>query len=230
MMLSSSIRRIAVSAQRNGLPSRFIPRYEKSNSTWPVYIFFVLSLLFPFVAGVSLIFSPACCTRASLIIVFMLQMDCHQNRHMATIAEGVEFDTIAREWRCKWSPDDDKKSLVEAQKALTEVLDEIKSVDGFKKVDRVVCGGCMDFKVRKLKTLLLFCLGKESSTSFFLEFFFCGPSFKRSTISKQSKFCEKNVGFLQKFNNRSLPRYQLEKSLMPGQKATSNQKKPFWRS
>ena len=66
---------------------------------------------------------------------------------MGSIAEGVDFDTVAREWRCKWSPDNDKKSLVEAQKALMEVLPEVKKVDGFLKVDRVVCGGCMDFKV-----------------------------------------------------------------------------------
>lgn len=67
---------------------------------------------------------------------------------MINIAEGVDFDTIAREWRCKWSPDDDKASLVAAQKALEEVLDEVKAVEGVKKVDRVVCGGCLDFKVR----------------------------------------------------------------------------------
>lgn len=66
---------------------------------------------------------------------------------MGTITEGVEFDTIAREWRCKWSGDNDKKSLAEAQKALNSVLRDIKSVEGFKKVDRVVCGGCLDFKV-----------------------------------------------------------------------------------
>jgi len=68
--------------------------------------------------------------------------------NMINIAEGVDFDTIAREWRCKWSPDDDKASLVTAQKALEEVLDEVKTVEGVKKVDRVVCGGCLDFKVR----------------------------------------------------------------------------------
>ena len=69
------------------------------------------------------------------------------NRTMVNIAEGVDFDTIAREWRCKWSPDNEKKSLVETQKALGEILEELKAVDGVKKVDRVVCGGCMDFKV-----------------------------------------------------------------------------------
>ena len=66
---------------------------------------------------------------------------------MGTIAEGVEFDTIAREWRCKWSADNDKKSLVEAQKALMEVITDVNKVDGVKKTDRVVCGGCLDFKV-----------------------------------------------------------------------------------
>jgi hypothetical protein len=67
--------------------------------------------------------------------------------NMITIAEGVHFDTIAREWRCKWSPDGDKVSLVAAQKALEAVIDDVKKVPGVKKVDRVVCGGCLDFKV-----------------------------------------------------------------------------------
>jgi hypothetical protein len=66
---------------------------------------------------------------------------------MATITEGVSFDTVAREWRCKWSGDNDKKSLQEAQKALETVLADVKSVDGVKGVQRVVCGGCLDFKV-----------------------------------------------------------------------------------
>jgi len=66
---------------------------------------------------------------------------------MPTITDGVEFDTIAREWRCKWSPDNDKKSLQEAQALLNGVLEEVKKVDGVKGVQRVVCGGCMDFKV-----------------------------------------------------------------------------------
>ena len=66
---------------------------------------------------------------------------------MVTITEGVEFDTIAREWRCKWSADDDKKSLAELQKVLEATKDAIKAVDGVKSVQRVVCGGCLDFKV-----------------------------------------------------------------------------------
>lgn len=66
---------------------------------------------------------------------------------MVTITEGVDFDTIAREWRCKWSADDDKKSLQEAQKVLDSVVAQVKKVDGVKGVQRVVCGGCLDFKV-----------------------------------------------------------------------------------
>lgn len=38
-------------------------------------------------------------------------------------------------------------STAEAQKALKEVIGDIKKVDGYKKTDRVVCGGCLDFKV-----------------------------------------------------------------------------------
>jgi hypothetical protein len=44
------------------------------------------------------------------------------------------FDTIAREWRCKWSADSDKASLVQAQDALTEVLTKLKALKGVKGV------------------------------------------------------------------------------------------------
>jgi hypothetical protein len=47
----------------------------------------------------------------------------------------------------KWSVSDDKKSLQEAQKALESVLADVKKVEGVKDVQRVVCGGCLDFKV-----------------------------------------------------------------------------------
>jgi hypothetical protein len=38
----------------------------------------------------------------------------------------VSFDTIAREWRCKWSADADKASLVKAQDELASVLAEVR--------------------------------------------------------------------------------------------------------
>ena len=47
----------------------------------------------------------------------------------------------------KWSADNDKASLASAQKALNEHLSAIKAVPGVVGVQRVVCGGCLDFKV-----------------------------------------------------------------------------------
>ena len=64
-----------------------------------------------------------------------------------SITPNVEFDTIAREWRCKWSADDDKSSLVALQETLKAHVGAVKAVDGVTKVQRVVCGGCLDFKV-----------------------------------------------------------------------------------
>ena len=65
---------------------------------------------------------------------------------MPEIAKGDEFDTIAREWRCKWSTDNAKASLAAAQEAIQEVLGELKAMEGAT-VQRIVCGGCLDFKV-----------------------------------------------------------------------------------
>ena len=66
---------------------------------------------------------------------------------MPTIVEGVDFDTVAREWRCKWSADNDKASLAAAQALLVKTKPEIDAVKGVKEVKRIVCGGCHDFKV-----------------------------------------------------------------------------------
>jgi len=66
---------------------------------------------------------------------------------MPEVTSNVKFDNIAREWRLKWSPDDDKKALVVAQEKLDEVLADLSSVEGVSSVQRVVCGGCNDFKV-----------------------------------------------------------------------------------
>ena len=67
--------------------------------------------------------------------------------NMIEITQGVEFDTIAREWRFKWSPDDEKASLALAQQTLKQFESEIKKVPGVKSVQRIVCGGCLDFKI-----------------------------------------------------------------------------------
>eukprot|EP00446_Apocalathium_sp_SHHI-4_P002934 CAMPEP_0177172908 /NCGR_PEP_ID=MMETSP0367-20130122/11382_1 /TAXON_ID=447022 ORGANISM="Scrippsiella hangoei-like, Strain SHHI-4" /NCGR_SAMPLE_ID=MMETSP0367 /ASSEMBLY_ACC=CAM_ASM_000362 /LENGTH=314 /DNA_ID=CAMNT_0018619203 /DNA_START=48 /DNA_END=992 /DNA_ORIENTATION=+ len=59
----------------------------------------------------------------------------------------VKFENIAREWRFKWSTDSDNASLMKAQVELDEVLAEVSSIEGVASVQRIVCGGCQDFKV-----------------------------------------------------------------------------------
>lgn len=66
---------------------------------------------------------------------------------MPTICPGVSFDTIAREWRCKWSEDNDKASLQALQKTLDGVMAKVGAVDGLRDIRRVVCGGHHDFKI-----------------------------------------------------------------------------------
>jgi hypothetical protein len=63
------------------------------------------------------------------------------------ITDNVQFETIAREWRLKWSPDNDKKALSSVQQTVEVFLPQIKGVAGVKSVQRIVCGGCMDYKV-----------------------------------------------------------------------------------
>ena len=70
-----------------------------------------------------------------------------EKQGMNKIADGVEFNVVAREWRCKWSKDNDSASLAAAQAVLNEYKDDLKKIAGVKNVQRVVCGGCLDFKV-----------------------------------------------------------------------------------
>jgi len=62
----------------------------------------------------------------------------------STITDGVNFDCVAREIRCKF--DKDKKEIAGAIQ--TSVTDLLKSATVAKcKVYRIVCGGCGDFKI-----------------------------------------------------------------------------------
>jgi len=68
-------------------------------------------------------------------------------RAMPEITKSVKFENIGREWRFKWSEDSDKASLNEAQAILDDVLADVSSIEGVASIQRVVCGGCHDFKV-----------------------------------------------------------------------------------
>mmetsp|Transcript_46380 Transcript_46380/g.46841 ORF Transcript_46380/g.46841 Transcript_46380/m.46841 type:complete len:147 (-) Transcript_46380:291-731(-) len=65
------------------------------------------------------------------------------------LANGaMSFDRVCREWRCKYTGDKtDSASLEAAAKALEEVLPALKAVSPGVKVNRLVCGGCLDFKI-----------------------------------------------------------------------------------
>mmetsp|Transcript_99538 Transcript_99538/g.287322 ORF Transcript_99538/g.287322 Transcript_99538/m.287322 type:complete len:115 (-) Transcript_99538:99-443(-) len=62
-------------------------------------------------------------------------------------AATVNFDTVAREWRCKWSADAGKISLTKIQELVEKYSEQLKAIPHVKKVQRVVCGGCLDFKL-----------------------------------------------------------------------------------
>lgn len=67
--------------------------------------------------------------------------------HRPAAMPFVKFENIAREWRCKWSADNDNASLMAAQAKLEDILPDVSSLDGVTSIQRVVCGGCLDFKV-----------------------------------------------------------------------------------
>jgi len=59
----------------------------------------------------------------------------------------VTFEHVAREWRCKWTADGGNASLMKVQAELEKALPLVSAVEGVLSVQRVVCGGCHDFKV-----------------------------------------------------------------------------------
>lgn len=68
---------------------------------------------------------------------------------MPEIFPPVKFESVAREWRCKWSADDDKAFLTAAQNALDDILADASAMEGCASIQRIVCGSCLDFKVVK---------------------------------------------------------------------------------
>ena len=79
------------------------------------------------------------------IIITIFLRNCYINT--MSVSSLVQYDTLAREWRCKWVEDDDKKSLDAVQMIVNAILPLVKAVDGVKNVQRIVCGGCHDYKL-----------------------------------------------------------------------------------
>eukprot|EP00558_Chaetoceros_sp_UNC1202_P003905 CAMPEP_0197240108 /NCGR_PEP_ID=MMETSP1429-20130617/6464_1 /TAXON_ID=49237 /ORGANISM="Chaetoceros sp., Strain UNC1202" /LENGTH=146 /DNA_ID=CAMNT_0042699685 /DNA_START=15 /DNA_END=455 /DNA_ORIENTATION=- len=71
------------------------------------------------------------------------------NAESVPLANGsMSFNRVCREWRCKYTGDkSDSESLEAVAKAVEEVLPAIKGVSEDITVNRLVCGGCLDFKL-----------------------------------------------------------------------------------
>eukprot|EP00293_Proteomonas_sulcata_P015065 CAMPEP_0184296810 /NCGR_PEP_ID=MMETSP1049-20130417/7773_1 /TAXON_ID=77928 /ORGANISM="Proteomonas sulcata, Strain CCMP704" /LENGTH=137 /DNA_ID=CAMNT_0026606239 /DNA_START=77 /DNA_END=490 /DNA_ORIENTATION=+ len=65
------------------------------------------------------------------------------------LANGaMSFNRVCREWRCKYTGDkSDSESLEAISKVVDEYLPTIKGVSKGATVNRLVCGGCLDFKL-----------------------------------------------------------------------------------
>eukprot|EP00933_Yihiella_yeosuensis_P015551 TRINITY_DN13517_c0_g3_i1.p1 TRINITY_DN13517_c0_g3~~TRINITY_DN13517_c0_g3_i1.p1 ORF type:complete len:159 (-),score=19.72 TRINITY_DN13517_c0_g3_i1:167-643(-) len=69
-------------------------------------------------------------------------------RCSAYLCKEIHCNTMAREWRCKWSEEDQKASLTACQQTLEEVaLPGLRDIAGVQSVQRIVCGENKDFKV-----------------------------------------------------------------------------------
>mmetsp|Transcript_14986 Transcript_14986/g.26252 ORF Transcript_14986/g.26252 Transcript_14986/m.26252 type:complete len:159 (-) Transcript_14986:28-504(-) len=69
-------------------------------------------------------------------------------RNSAYLVKEIHYNTLAREWSCKWSEEDQKMSLTECQRVLEQVaVPGLRKVQGMLSVQRVVCGDCKEFKV-----------------------------------------------------------------------------------
>eukprot|EP00957_Ditylum_brightwellii_P009468 714390-Ditylum_brightwellii.AAC.1 len=66
------------------------------------------------------------------------------------LANGsMEFDRVCREWRCKYEGDKvTSESLESIANVLEEYLPTIKGVSEGITVNRLICGGCLDFKLQ----------------------------------------------------------------------------------
>eukprot|EP01083_Nonionella_stella_P077094 210329_1 len=65
------------------------------------------------------------------------------------LANGkMDFNRVCREWRCKYEGDKDTSESLESIAAVVdEMLPTIKGISDDITVNRLVCGGCLDFKL-----------------------------------------------------------------------------------
>lgn len=103
------------------------------------------------------------------------------------LANGaMSFDRVCREWRCKYEGDKATSESLEAiSKVVDECLPELKKASKDATVNRLVCGSCLDFKVRICLPLWWWSLTFVVSTNLSMLttlYLFLAPSFVTSLI------------------------------------------------
>ena len=97
-----------------------------------------LTLAFALLASASAFFAPRArvATRGSVVMAVEL-------------ANGkMSFDRVCREWRCKYEGDKVTSASLEAIAGVVdEYLPELKKLSPDATITRMVCGGCLDFKL-----------------------------------------------------------------------------------
>lgn len=89
------------------------------------------------------------------------------NAEDVPLANGaMSFNRVCREWRCKYEGDKGTSESLEAiSKVVDEYLPELKKVSDGVTVNRLVCGGCLDFKLMTTVPLADFGPWEESGHS-----------------------------------------------------------------
>ena len=92
-------------------------------------------------------------------------------RNMSTnavpLANGaMSFDRVCREWRCKYEGDKaTSESLEKIAGLVEEYLPELKKVSKDATINRLVCGGCLDFKLMTTVSFPLYLFVSTIKTS-----------------------------------------------------------------
>ncbi|CAE7945296.1 unnamed protein product [Symbiodinium sp. KB8] len=87
-------------------------------------------------------------SEASQLAIYESDLWKKSCRNSAYLCKEIHYNTLAREWRCIWSEEDQKRSLTELQRVLEDVaVPALRRVPGLLGVQRIVCGCKKEFKI-----------------------------------------------------------------------------------
>ncbi len=97
------------------------------------------------------------CSNFRLSIISLSLHNSNMSANAVPLANGaMSFDRVCREWRCKYEGD---KATSESLEAISKLVDEylpaIKATSSDATVNRLVCGGCLDFKLMTTVSIIM---------------------------------------------------------------------------